>query len=76
MTAHQEGANQPHHHVVDPAALDLATGVAMAHLTACAVYTLAYFAVQQRGSELHALGRIESTTDCNRDRPYAEIRIL
>jgi len=72
VTARREGADQPHYHLVDPAALDLATGAAMAHITGCAVCTLAYHAVQRRGDELGALGDVESTPATGRDRLYGE----
>ncbi len=76
MTARQEGADQPHHHVVDPAALALATRTAMIHIRACVVCTLASLAVQRRGIELEALGDIASTPAHNRGRRYAETRLL
>jgi hypothetical protein len=76
VTARHEGADRPHRHVVNPAALAAANRAAMAHVGQCVVCTLAYLAVQQRGTELDALGTIESATDRNRDRLYAETRIL
>ncbi len=76
MTARHEGADQPHHHEVDRAAVERATGIVVVHLGACMVCALAQTTVLQRGAELDALGDIDSTPAHNRDRLYAETHIL
>jgi hypothetical protein len=59
---------------VDAAALAAANRAAVAHIKDCVVCAVAYVVVQRRGSELEALGDIDSTSATSRDQLYAETR--